>query len=287
MREPLWWVIQVAANQWGLPYPSINVLTSAIFFLGVHALAKRQPDPLGFLILLFPILIINMPMSGIRQAAAIGFLCLSFCHFIDRRPLFFALWIIIGGMIHSSVLAFLLLLPLSIGDYSKGRILATLVLAIPGAALMFQTDQVQLAIDRYVDTGIDAFGAAFRIAMLVASGLLYFILLRKPWRSRFKQDAGLASIGAWMMIGLAFVLPFSTVIGDRIGYYLIPIQAMIFARIPYLSERLGRSFIQYLPYIGLFTAFLVWTITSRHFEICYNPYQTWLFGNADLSRFGY
>ena len=71
----------------GLPLPSFAIsLSSAIFFLGVHVLARRQPDPLGFLVLLFPILIINMPMSGIRQGAAIGLLCIAFVAFIDRRP---------------------------------------------------------------------------------------------------------------------------------------------------------------------------------------------------------
>ena len=88
-REPIWWAILGWIRDMGLPYPVANIASSAVFFLGVHVLARRQPDPLGFLVLLFPILIINMPMSGIRQGAAIGLLCIAFVAFIDRRPVWF------------------------------------------------------------------------------------------------------------------------------------------------------------------------------------------------------
>ena len=49
----------------GLPYETLNIITGLIFFLGIHSLAQRQPNPLLFLVLSFPILIINMPMAGI------------------------------------------------------------------------------------------------------------------------------------------------------------------------------------------------------------------------------
>lgn len=71
IQEPIWSAILGWTNSSDLPYPIVNVISSAIFFIGVHVFARRQPDPLGFLVLLFPILIINMPMSGIRQGAAI------------------------------------------------------------------------------------------------------------------------------------------------------------------------------------------------------------------------
>ena len=71
----------------GLPYETLNIITSLIFFSGIHVLAQRQPNPLLFFVLAFPILIINMPMSGIRQAAAIGFLCFGFIAFIEKENL--------------------------------------------------------------------------------------------------------------------------------------------------------------------------------------------------------
>ena len=76
------------------------------FFWGIHVFAKRQPDPLSFLILTFPILIINMPMSGIRQGAVIGLICIALVHFSDCRPLKFIMWVLIASGFHLSAIVF-------------------------------------------------------------------------------------------------------------------------------------------------------------------------------------
>ena len=286
-REPGWWLIQAAFARWGLPYPAVNVLTSAIFFVGIHVLARRLPDRLGFLALLFPVLIVNMPMSGIRQAAAIGFLCLSLVAFIDRRPIRFAVWILIGSTIHSSVMAFLLLTPFATGQYTKKRILLALFLALPGGSLLSQSESAQIGINSYVNTGIDAFGAIFRVGLLTLSGLLYFLILRRTWAREYPEDFGLASVGAWIMLALLPLVGLSTVIADRLGYYLVPIQAMILTRIPYLGLNANRQLLSALPYIGLLLVFTVWSLNSYHFQVCYVPYQSWLFGHDDFGVVGY
>lgn len=286
-REPAWWVIQVAFNEFGLPYPSVNVLTSALFFLGIHSLAKRQPDRLAFLVLLFPILIINMPMSGIRQGAAIGFLCMSLAAFFDRRPVRFILWILLGSTFHSSVLVFLLLTPFASGHYNLWRIAFAVLLAIPGSYFLAQSDAAQLALDRYVDTGIDAFGAIFRVGLLAITATFYFVVLRRRWKENYPADFVLVSIGAWMMLALLPVVGVSSVVADRLGYYLVPIQAMMFARIPYLGLHRGRKIMAAMPYMGLLIVFSYWSLNSYHFQSCYVPYQSWLFGSDELRIFGH
>ena len=278
IREPIWWAILGWIQSMGLPYPVANIASSAVFFLGVHILARRQPHPLGFLVLLFPILIINMPMSGIRQGAAIGVLCIAFAAFIDRRPLWFAFWVVVAAGFHSSVLIFMLLLPVATGRYTRNLLLMAAILAVPGAFFLATGEEAEVATSRYVGTGIDAAGAAFRVGMLGLSALYFFLFLRKKWLRTWPQDYSLASIGAIGM-ALAFLLiPVSTVIGDRFGYYLIPIQAVIFARIPFLPFRANAALHAALPYLGLLLVFTVWSQLSWHFKQCYIPYQSWIFG---------
>lgn len=278
IQQPIWWVILGLIQSMGLPYPVINIVSSAVFFLGVHVLARRQPDPLGFLVLLFPILIINLPMSGIRQGAAIGLLCIGFVAFIDRRPLCFTFWVVVAAGFHSSALIFMLLLPVAAGRYTRDRLLLTAVLAAPGAFVLLSGDAAEVATTRYVGTDVDAAGAAFRVGLLGLSGLYFFLFLRRKWMQSWPQDYGLASIGAIGMMLMFFLIPVSTVIGDRLGYYLIPIQAMIFARIPFLAFRSNNALHSALPYLGLLIVFSVWSQLSRHFEQCYIPYQSWFFG---------
>jgi len=284
-QEPLWWALMEGIHQLDLAYPWVNVLSSGFFFYGVHVLARRQPDPLGFLVLLFPVLIINLPMSGIRQGAAIGILCIAFVAFMDKRLLRFVVLTLLASTIHSSAIVFLLLAPLVQGEFTKKRLAAAAALAVPGTLVLLSGEAAQLATTRYVGTGVDALGAAFRVGLLLITGGAYFWLLRTKWRQSYLQDYKLVSVGALIMLGMLLLLPISSVIGDRLGYYLVPIQAMIFARIPYLPIRKNKAFLSAAPYLGFGLMFIVWIYFSWHFNKCYVPYDTWLFGIPDYSKF--
>lgn len=277
IREPIWRAILHWIQSAGLPYPVANIASSAVFFLGVHVLARRQPDPLGFLVLLFPILIINMPMSGIRQGAAIGLLCIAFVAFIDRRTLWFAFWIVLAAGFHVSVLIFMLLLPMATGAYTQNRLLFAAFLAIPGAFALASGDAAEVATSRYIGAGKEAAGAIFRVGLLSLSAMHFFLFLRKKWLQSWPKDYSLASIGAIGMALAFLVLPVSTVISDRLGYYLIPIQTMIFARITTLPLQTNARLHATLPYLALALVFVVWSQLSRHFKQCYIPYQSWIF----------
>ena len=262
----------------GLSYPYVNIIYGLVFFIGVHVLARRQLDPLGFLVLLFPILIINMPMSAIRQAAAIGIICLSFVAFIDRKPITFILSIIFAAGFHSSALIFLFLLPFATGRFNNSRLIISLLLAVPGLGLFVLLESAQQAARVYIGTGREAYGAVFRVGFLFLCGIYFLLFVKQKWKRNFNKDYSLASLGALGMIVTIFLIPISTIISDRFGYYFIPIQAMIFARLPYLPFRALHSLHIVLPYIGILAIFLIWSMTSWHFQKCYNPYDSWIFG---------
>ena len=281
-REPVWTAIVSIQGALGLPYPWLNVITSALFFYGVHRMAQRQPDRLGFLVLLFPVLIINMPMSGIRQGAAIGVMCLAFLAFVDRRLIRFVLLVVLAAGIHSSAAAFLLLAPMVSGGLTRGRMALSALLAIPGGLALLSSDAGVMATTRYVDTGIDAAGAAYRVALLVLTALWFLLFLRRGWAANFPGDYKLVTIGALMMLFLAVLLPVSSVIADRLGYYLIPVQAIILARLPFLPLRSGRVLAVAAPYLGLLLVLATWALLSTHFQQCYLPYRSWIFGLPEV-----
>ena len=286
-REPTWWTMMDGLQSLGLIYPWLHVASSAIFFTGAHVLAKRQPDPLGFLIFLFPILIVNMPMSGARQAAAIGIMCIAFAAFMDRKLFPFAIWTLLAATFHNSAIIFLLLLPLVGGNLTAARISAAIVLALPGSYFLLTGEAADIATERYIETERQAFGGIFRAGVLIVSGLGFIYFIKQKWRYSFPKDYTLVRIGALMMCMLAGLFPMSSIIADRYGYYLIPIQAMIFARIPYLHFTESRSFYVVAPYALIGLTFFVWIATSWHFEKCYIPYQTWLFGLPESIKFKY
>ena len=277
-RDPISHVIVYWTHNIGLPYPYIYIPFSIVFFIGIHILARRQPDPLGFLILLFPILIINMTMSGVRQAAAIGLICIAITAFIDRRPSKFIFFVFLAAGFHSSAIIFLLLLPFASGRYNNNRFAISIIFTLFVSILIAYTNNFQYAVNAYIGSGREAYGAIFRVALLSLSALYFLLFVKKKWKHNFPEDYGLIILGSVGMIITLLMVFVSTIISDRFGYYFIPIQAMIFARLPYIPFTKNHSMYVAIPYISIFLVFFVWTQISWHFHECYIPYKSWIFG---------
>ena len=90
-----------------LEYWSLNFVAGCIFMYGAKKLADREQRPLAFLALSFPVLIIHLAMSGIRQGMAVGFLMLAFNAACDRRRLLFIVLVAAAASVHASAVAFL------------------------------------------------------------------------------------------------------------------------------------------------------------------------------------
>lgn len=283
--EPGWWATIWALSSSNIFYPWVNVLSAAAFFGGVHMLARRQPDRLRFLVLLFPVLIINMPMSGLRQGVAIGFMCYAITCLLDGKIWRYILVVAIAGSMHNSALLFLILTPLGLKNLLPTmRLLAMGLLAVPGLILMLLGSGGQQALDRYVNSDYDANGAIFRLLLLGIGGLFFFLFLRRDWREKYPADYNFALLGSLASIGIIALLPISSVIADRLGYYLIPIQAMIFARTFALRPDIFGRMLSVAISLGLLCFLFVWTSVSVNFNQCYNPYQSWIIEEPMFSR---
>jgi hypothetical protein len=277
-RDPLSNIIFYIVSKVGLPYPYVYIPFGIIFFWGIHILARRQPDPFSFLLLLFPILIINMGMSGIRQAAAIGVICIALTAFIDRRPIFFVLWVILAFTFHSSAIIFLLLLPFVIGKLNNINFFLAVLLSFPVIILLLSTDSAKYAMNVYVGTIREANGAFYRTGVLAMSAVYFFLFVKNKWLEKFPNDYSIIYLGSLAMIGTLFLTLISTIIGDRFGYYFIPIQAIIFSRLPYLTFKRQKAFHIAAPFIGLFIILCIWIKASWAYGHCYAPYNNWIFG---------
>ncbi len=275
-REPGYWLMVYYAHYFDLDYIHINVVSALLFFIGLHIFAKTQPDPLGFLIMTFPVLIINLPMSALRQAIAVGFLCIAYNYFVRRRPIAYLACIAGGSLFHSSILLFGALAPMVRNGFNTRSVVQSVLLSLPGQYFLF-LDDVELYAERYIDTGIDAAGGLFRGGMLGLVGVLFFIYLKAPWKRTFPRDYNLMLIGSLVMIAVFGATFVSTVIGDRLGYYVQPLQIAILARLPYFPMGRDSNLVNALPYVGLGAVLVTWANLSSLFDRCYVPYNSILF----------
>lgn len=284
LTEPSHLAISKILHFFGLSYLWMMVFSSGVFFYGVNKLAKRSPDPLGFIILLFPILIMNMPMSSIKQGAAIGVLCIAFIAFFDGKLLKFVLLVALAASFHPSAIIFIALILFVKGALTNKRLLAALFLSIPFLGILSLSSLADTAVTRYVNGPAESAGALFRIGMLVLTASVFFIFFNKKYQKFSTSEYKLMYLTSLMMLGCFLMLPISSIIADRVGYYLIPMQAYFFVSIPAIKNVQFRVFWSAWPYLMLSTVFIFWTSFSFHFSHCYVPYKSWLMGVPGFGR---
>lgn len=278
-REPGFFLLNKIVNELGLSFVYVNVTSTIIFFFGLHQIFKRQPNPIALLALAFPVLIINMPMSAIRQAAAIGIMCIAFLSFVDKRFFRYIILVLLASFFHNSSIIFLLLIPFLGGKYGKKQFLLAFLFFMPAIYLFTLSQTYEIASYRYIQTNIEAAGAFYRVGLLLITALAFQIFLRRGWQSKFPEDYDLVQVGVWLMVLLLPLTLLSSVIGDRLSYYLVPIQLIIWTRLHCFSNRHDKLFIKFIPYAVLFFVFVVWTNYSYHFDLCYSPYKSWFYFN--------
>jgi hypothetical protein len=274
-KEPLFTLANILLHRYDLEYPYINVIVSFIFFFGMHRLAKREPDPYGILALSFPVLVINMPMSAMRQATAIGIMCFAYNAFNDGRLIRFVFFVIVASEFHSSAVIFLILAPFVHGELTRSRIVIAGIVTLPVATRFFlNLSSFREYSDNYTGaSSVIASGAPFRTGLIALTGAWFLWSFRRDWQIRSVRDYKLVLFFSITMIATFPVSLYSSVIGDRFGYYLVPIQLVFLARLPFL--RPGSPTVALVPYIVGAVYLAVWTQTSALFEKCYLPYKFW------------
>jgi EpsG family len=277
-REPGFALLNVLLHYFDMDYFYVNVAGSLLFFLGLFLFARRQENPLAIVALSFPVLIVNMPMSGVRQGIAIGFLMIAINAYRDGKRLLYAIAVIAGTAFHQSALLFLGLTPLIRLPKTVATVGFAIIITAP-ALYYAATSTVGFYAERYGgDTG-NAAGAPYRTALLALVGLTFFMFLSSRWRKRFPDDHEVFAIAALFMILSLPLALYSSIIGDRFGYYLIPFQIVALERIGVLfkEDRLAPIY-AVAPYAGLLVFFILWIVYSPLFGACYLPYQNVLFG---------
>ena len=274
--EPAFDAVNVFLHYYELEYPYINVIASAGFFLGLNALARRQPDRLGVLILAFPVLILNLAMSGIRQGIAVGIMCFAYNAFVDRRPVRYVLLVVFAAQFHHSALTFLTLAPFAWGAVSRAKIVLAGLLALPGAYFLLSGGTFDHYLKEYAgQSAVVAAGAPFRSAFLALPGAIFLLFLARKWREQSIKDYLLVRLSSYMMMAMLPLSFFWSVIGDRFGYYLYPIQLVILARLPLLVTGRYSTTAAFAPYAAEALLLVTWVEFSALYPRCYEPYSVW------------
>lgn len=286
--DPGFYSVIKAIHLAGLPFSWVNIFCAGVFFAGLHAIARRQPSPISLLVLAFPILIINIPMSALRQACAIGIMCFAYLAFVDKKSYRFLLMTSLAFLFHSSAIVFALLWPLTFQKTSKKSFIATAVLAIPAAIFILSFKGADVGINRHV-LNLDAakaFGAPYRLALLTLAGAVFLRFFKNKWEARYPTDFEAVNLCSILMVSIPAIYLlalgaaqitgtnyFTSVVGDRFGYYLTPVQLVIISRLSQFYQHKISPLLRLLPYLLFALVLYTWTEFSLMHDRCYSPYQ--------------
>lgn len=280
MEEPGFHWLNLLVHDLGLDYMWLNVFGSLIFVVCLIRFVRIAPAPMLLLALMFPIVILQLGMSGLRQALAVAFLLQAMISFVAVRRINAGLWILLAAQFHQSAYLFL---PLA---FMAGRkfnwVMAVASVAVLGPASVFLLgERADVYSDRYVEQIYgenSSGGAVLRYALAVLPCIL-FELQSKRVRRLLPQLYPLLRVFSLMTFALLPIGLLSTVALHRMTFYVLPGTLLIFVctvmAMP-KAQALSRKYMV-LPAGVLLTYMVGWFTLSRHSTICYVPYESFLF----------
>lgn len=261
---------------WG--FNGVVFIAAIIFVVSLVRFSFLAPQPASLMAIAFPILVVQLGMSGMRQALATAMLMLACVAFVKGRKLVTGGWIGVASQFHTSSIALLPIAALARTNISTKYVLGALVLLSPLAGWLLG-DRLEVYSDRYIEQiyGENASGGAWIRYAIVSFPFLILLLQRARVAARYPELYPLLKLFGLMCLGLLGAGLVSSVALHRLVYYVLPVSLLCFLCVSESAfssdnRRLARA----LPFLTYGAYIAVWFVSSRHANSCYVPYDSWL-----------
>lgn len=279
--DPIYGVLNWASSQLGAGMYGVNVVSGIIYLWGFSRLALRESRPLLMLAVSVPYLVIVVMMGYNRQGIAIGILLWAITCLYDKRPLTYTVLCLLAAGFHKTAIVMLPLVYFGV-NLGAGRLvrLAQVIAIMSGLffTLREQFSVVDVLWANYVESDhYQSQGAVLRSVMSAGAAVLLFYYW-KSWKALWPDRAlwttlSLASLAA---VPLSFVA--STAV-DRMSLYLIPVQLVVFTRLPALQKTRGGVDIAIMGTVAAYAAALgIWLHLGQFAGVLWLPYKSLLIG---------
>ena len=259
--------------KWGLGVYGTNVTYAAVFMYGLIKFSRKQTYPWLVMVVAVPYLITVVAMGYSRQGIAIGLFLLAITYLDKGKFITYIVIVLIASLFHKTAI---LLLPLGMFLYGKGFFLRILMIVpiVYGAWDLLLAEKQEHLWHSYVEEQMQSQGAKIRVLMNLFPSLLLF-MYRKQWKKAYHDY----KFWSWIAIGSivsVFLVNFASTAVDRVSLYFIPIQLVVFSRLPYLAQKyLKPSVTKVLIVLGYALVLLIWLIFATHAKY-WVPYQNYL-----------
>lgn len=268
LSDPGYHVLNWLSVHAGFGVFGVNLVGGAIFMAGLASFSLTTPRPWLALAVAVPYLVIVVGMGYSRQAMALGFVLLGLVGLSKGSLLKFVFFVILGATAHKSAV---LMLPIAALAGSKSRVVSALLVGVTVVAAyqIFLQDSVAMLYENYVVAQYQSQGALIRLLMNAVPACVLLLL----WQ-RFDFNDEARSLWAWcsaislLLLGLGLFTSATTAV-DRVALYMLPMQMVVFSRIPdALGEKNRRNdgwvLLVVLYYAAVQLVWLNFAANSKH-----------------------
>ena len=235
-HDPGYHFLEWVSEQLGWGIYGVNFLAAIAFSSGLVVFCRHLPRPWLALAVAVPYIVIVLGMGYSRQGIALGFIMLGLVALSKQRIASFVAWSLLGATFHSSAI---LLLPMAALAASRRKVITVIWVgvAVASAYLLLLQDTVGDLQINYLTAQQQSQGALVRLLLNAFPAALLIV-----WRKRLLNDSLQHRFWIWIavaalgLLALYFVSPSSTAV-DRVALYILPLQLMVFSRVP---ESFGR-----------------------------------------------
>jgi hypothetical protein len=267
LNDPAYMALNIAAGRLGLGIAFVNLGCAILFAAGLTLYARRQPLPWLALFVAIPVLVMVASMNSTRQATSVGLEMLALALYLGGKPRASVVALLFAFAFHWSAAVLLPLAALMLAPADRLRLAAWSVAAL-GAALVAA---VWLGSEQRIFYH-PSFGTVFRLIPSAAT-LVGLYLLRDRLDPRERTIA-------YYLAGLAIVClaiwPASSMVTDRMGYYVIPLQMLVFPRIVEAAPTRRLRLAALAACLAWYLLMIVgWGLFSSYAR-CMVPYRSYL-----------
>ncbi len=232
-HDPSYWLLQVWAWDLGYEIYFVNFIAAILFVWGVSRFVmKLLPNPwLGFVVIM-SYTMIAVATGYVRQGIALGITFGALSYLVEKKMLQFISLAFFAASFHRTAV---LIIGLALFADKKNKFFKFIGVSIMivAAYVTFLAGAEQKYIQEYILNNMQSSGAVIRALMNVIPAILFFIY-KNRWKRLFADGYGLwfiMSIGAFVQV---LTVKFASTAIDRMGLYLIPLQVVVFGRLPIL-----------------------------------------------------
>ena len=241
-----------------------NFASAIVFVFGLIRFCQIMPMPWLALFVSIPFLVVVVAMGYTRQAAALGMFMFALVSLIKEKRINFYILIFLGAVLFHKSLLITIFIDFFYNRKKLGILSIIALVLFVSVFVIWILPLFKHLIYYYVTTQFHhSEGAVIRVVMSTFAGIIFFI-----FRKRFKRtfhDENLWLIFSLVSIALLpLAFSYSTFI-DRIAIFFIPLQLVIFSRVPMLIYSTYYRTIFIVATITLYVCVLfVWLNFANH-----------------------